>query len=440
VTFVRLPCQSAWHGSGADFDAFDFSFMGTGEGNQAFGWGGYLSGTRDLAEWYRRAVGKGKKGQLYEANIREDEDLMDWDKPLSEQPEKVRKILDSLLKDVFQGTSQRYMDDKLYAARGAEAYDILASKYGKQEASKRLFAAGITGHRFLDGNSRGKGEGSHNYVIYDEKAIKILQKFYQTRGLDARGSFNPARLSIRLLENADLSTFLHESGHFFLDMYEKAISEVPADTPITSGIAQMRGDFMDILKWAGFKGDFAAWQQQSIAEKREVHEKFARGFEAYLREGKAPNEKMKGIFEQFKAWLTSIYKRLKDLNVKLTPEARAAMGRMLGTETGKDTGHAQPLSSLVLTPSGYRQMGDLAVGDVVMAANGEETTVEGIYPQGRKPVFRILLEDGGEAMATEDHLWHVREKGEEDWKTVPTSVLIAGVRQGKRYELPEVRV
>jgi hypothetical protein len=91
----------------------------------------------------------------------------------------------------------------------------------------------------------------------------------------------------------------------------------------------MRGDFRAILEWAGFKGDFNAWRQQSLAEKRKVHEKFARGFEAYLREGKAPNEKMKGIFAQFREWLTSIYKRLTDLKVKLTPEVRQAMGRML---------------------------------------------------------------------------------------------------------------
>jgi hypothetical protein len=117
-----------------------------------------------------------------------------------------------------------------------------------------------------------------------------------------------------------------------------------------------------------------------------------------------------------------------------TADGRATVA----AQGSKETGHAQPLSSLVLTPLGWRKMGDLAVGDVVMAANGEETTVEGIYPQGRKPVFRILLEDGGEAMATEDHLWHVREEGEEEWKTVSTSVLLAGVRDGKRYELPEV--
>jgi hypothetical protein len=85
-------------------------------------------------------------------------------------------------------------------------------------------------------------------VIYDEKAIEILKKYYQEKGNDTRGSFNPSTLSIRLLENADLSTFLHESGHFFLDMYEKAMAEIPANTSITSGIAQMRGDFRAILE------------------------------------------------------------------------------------------------------------------------------------------------------------------------------------------------
>jgi hypothetical protein len=106
----------------------------------------------------------------------------------------------------------------------------------------------------------------------------------------------------------------------------------------------------------------------------------------------------------------------------------------------KAKGYAQPLSSLVLTPSGYREMGSLAIGDTVLSANGEETTVEGIYPQGVQNVFRVILEDGGEARCTADHLWTVRAEGKEDWETIPLEEIIKGLSAGLRYELPEVLI
>ena len=69
------------------------------------------------------------------------------------------------------------------------------------------------------------------------------------------------------------------------------------------------------------------------------------------------------------------------------------------------TGKAQPLYSKVLTPNGFVRMGDLKVGDKVFAANGNESTVTGIFPQGLRKIYEITLENGYKCRASDNHLW-----------------------------------
>jgi len=107
-----------------------------------------------------------------------------------------------------------------------------------------------------------------------------------------------------------------------------------------SGMVQMRADFMEALKWAGFKvrgedgkmrlGTFTEWRNATANEKRAVHERFARGFEAYLMEGKAPTKRLEGVFEQFKNWLLDCYHSILGLHISLSPEIRSIYDRMLG--------------------------------------------------------------------------------------------------------------
>jgi phosphate starvation-inducible PhoH-like protein len=78
------------------------------------------------------------------------------------------------------------------------------------------------------------------------------------------------------------------------------------------------------------------------------------------------------------------------------------------------------------------------VGDEVLTSDGLATQVINVFPQGKRPIYRIRLSDGGETRCTADHLWRVREEGEEAWKTVPLAAIISNVLAGKRFELPEV--
>jgi hypothetical protein len=144
-----------------------------------------------------------------------------------------------------------------------------------------------------------------------------------------RGAFEPATSTITLLKKADLSTFLHESGHAFLEMqFDIAARIDPAN--IKPGEQQILDDTAQLLKWFGVR-DLAEWNGLDFEEKRSYHETFARGYEAYLFEGKAPSIEVQGLFQRFSAWLLDVYKDLKKLNVELTDEVRAVFDRMLAT-------------------------------------------------------------------------------------------------------------
>jgi ATP-dependent DNA helicase RecG len=82
------------------------------------------------------------------------------------------------------------------------------------------------------------------------------------------------------------------------------------------------------------------------------------------------------------------------------------MHRLLQGEVG--SGKAQPLESLVLTPRGFKRMGEIEVGDEVVNPNGEITVVTGVFPQGRRDVWRVVFSDGSTVECDDEHLWLVK--------------------------------
>ncbi|MEV5974447.1 helicase-related protein [Streptomyces sp. NPDC051921] len=81
------------------------------------------------------------------------------------------------------------------------------------------------------------------------------------------------------------------------------------------------------------------------------------------------------------------------------------MHRLLQGEVG--SGKAQPLDSLVLTPEGFRPMGEITVGDPVVVPTGDIALVDGVFPQGERDVWRLVLSDGTSVECDDEHLWIV---------------------------------
>ena len=173
------------------------------------------------------------------------------------------------------------------------------------------------------------GEGAYDNSTPNTDANQDI--LYQG-GAD-RGMFSREHNLIALLKNADASTFVHELGHFFLETNTRIARDLtakPAEN-LTGQERQFLSDVQTTLDWFGVK-DLAAWDAMSLNEQRENHEKWARGFEAYLYEGKAPSEELRGVFRRFRSWLKQVYQSLKNLNVELTDEVRSVFDRMFASD------------------------------------------------------------------------------------------------------------
>jgi len=121
-------------------------------------------------------------------------------------------------------------------------------------------------------------------------------------------------LIIRLNKKGNLSTLLHETGHLFLEMEGRFAAE--------QGVTENQ---QAILDWLG--------AETFTDITREQHEKWARSYEAYLREGLAPSNALRSAFSAFGLWLRRIYATLTDLDVRLDDDVRQIFDRLLASET-----------------------------------------------------------------------------------------------------------
>lgn len=140
-----------------------------------------------------------------------------------------------------------------------------------------------------------------------------------------RGASVPIKNMIALLKGADASTFAHESAHIWLE-------ELRADALRPDAPAQLKSDWETIKEWSGATDE---------AISRESHETFARGFEAYLMEGKAPSFQLRVVFAQLKNWLTRIYKSMQMLDVQLTPDVTDVMDRLIASDEAIKQAHSR---------------------------------------------------------------------------------------------------
>lgn len=442
---TKMYFQSAYHGSPHKFDEFSLDAIGTGEGNQAHGWGLYFAGNKDVSEKYRKTLsnddysnekyfyhgeeitdrnkkailstivenGKYKvistrekniekykysqeeykqkneeldwiksldenkiekktdKGQLFEVDIPEDDVLLDEDKTFAEQPKKVQEginkifeeekpsiiisdkikwfdsMLDKLEQEAIQDggyTTQANYSRDLFESKisnletllsklnnysnlkGEDIYGILSTVFeDDRDASIKLNEYGIKGIKY---NGHQDGEC---YVIFDDKAVQVLKKYYQkqrkmfidkdradeiaNRLVQVKGSFIPAENLVKLFKDADESTIVHEFAHWWL---EKLVKH-------SEGNEELQEDLKEIRKFVKNNGEEFTDEQ---------HERFARGFEAYMRTGSAKTNRLKKLFEDFKNALLSLYDGIKSLGFEESeiPEINNLFDRLLTTE------------------------------------------------------------------------------------------------------------
>ncbi|HRM68921.1 MAG TPA: hypothetical protein PLO71_05805 [Thauera phenylacetica] len=172
--------------------------------------------------------------------------------------------------------------------------------------------------------------GTTPAALFEQRGLTVARETLMTpeQRLDQgeRGAFIPDNNTLVLMKGADLSTALHEMGHYFLESYADLAGTAEA----------LQGDMQTVLDWFGVS-DLATWKQMSLEQKRRHHEQFARGFESYLMEGTAPSLELQTMFARFSAWLTSVYRSLRGLNVELSDEVREVFDRMLATQEEIDT-------------------------------------------------------------------------------------------------------
>lgn len=167
---------TAYHGSPHDFNAFDMSKIGSGEGTQAYGHGMYFAGNEGVARGYKDALTA--DGHMYEVNINANPDhFLDWNKPLSQQSQHVQ---DTFRNMGYDAGSNDPTGAQLHASFGNPA-----------STSQFLQQAGIPGVRYLDTESRAVGEGSHNYVAFDPSIVDIVRQ-YGIAGLIGAGGAGAA--------------------------------------------------------------------------------------------------------------------------------------------------------------------------------------------------------------------------------------------------------
>ena len=256
-------------------------------------------------------------------------------KALKENPNSIKDIknqLDTMWFNAFKEfgmTKQRYRDTywgkykKDFSSllndsgiNGRDFYLALSKALGSaKQASEHLNKYGVKGITYV-----GEQDG-RCYVVFDDKAIKVIEKYNQSINGMTEIMKDGERI-ISIFKTADRSTFLHEMGHVFFDDIQKLASMENAPEQL-------------VLDWNKLK-EWSEWDDAQGADNTKAHEKFARGWEAYLREGNAPTKGLQRVFRMFSKWLTRIYRAVTRLGGLPPKEIQDIMARMIATQEDID--------------------------------------------------------------------------------------------------------
>lgn len=149
---------------------------------------------------------------------------------------------------------------------------------------------------------------------------------------------------ISIFKTADRSTFLHEMGHVFFDDIQKLAS-------MDNAPKQLLDDWNALKEWSG-------WIDGENVDNTKAHEKFARGWESYLRSGEAPTKGLQRVFRQFSKWLTRIYRSVQRLGGEVPSDIKDIMARMIATQDDiENYAHEQALEQFENTKL-YQQLSE----------------------------------------------------------------------------------
>ena len=385
------------------------------------------------------------QGDLKTVDLPESSDLLQWDKPLSEQTESVqsgvRKLSDDFGIEIVGDANGKQVYDQIRADIKGEG--LQGDRGIDQAVSETLGLVGIPGLEYPAGTIAGTESDGRNFVIWQEDAIKIIdpekgltKKYYQDLGTNApRGSVKIVddQYIINLFQGQDLTTVLHEAGHIFLEEISQAIAAgVGSDDLIT--------DWMTLSKWQADSkdnhlhylreqlsksGDNARtaklqtainWIEQVSAAEFEqaavqfahnldsdlsagvaetMHELFARGMELYLSEGKAPSIGLEKAFHRFAQWIANIYSKIigsfngsDALNVELDDDVRKVFNRILATEA--------EIQQLALVNE-YTGRGDVEFGEIPNFDAEATGRINKLFAKSRDEIARNVLRDRSKA-------------------------------------------
>lgn len=132
-------------------------------------------------------------------------------------------------------------------------------------------------------------------------------------GGEVLGSFTPFFAKIELNKSATASTFMHEMAHYWLEAFSTALSTDSLSLTDQS----FAESWTEMYKWLGAKGSTTAEMATDLLtspNKAAMHEKFAEGFEAYMRDGVPPREGLEAVFEAFKEFARRLVAAFPALN------------------------------------------------------------------------------------------------------------------------------
>lgn len=183
----KMGAITVYHGSPNEFDQFGaMDKIGSGQGGQSFGVGGYHASNKGVASEPQYT---GQKGYVYKNQLRwsdaareakdplDTKHFIDWDKPFDEQSDYVKSVISNLNEDDWYRVLENLGEDGDWST-GRNIYDMARLQFDtKAEASKKLYEAGIPGVVFNDADTIHRlGTNTPNYVTFSDELVDVVER------------------------------------------------------------------------------------------------------------------------------------------------------------------------------------------------------------------------------------------------------------------------